>query len=193
MNPLPYNHFCCSGVNNSNLSLMSKNKAIVIQGSSRSHGDTRQYVNFLLELGQLDFEDLWNHKIGQYDYEYMNKDDDYLPLITRLIEDYDTWIVATPIYWYTMSGVLKTFLDRLSDLIRIHKDTGRKLRGMNLAALGISHGENFPEHFFKPFESSADYLGMNYLGSCHAWGDPKNINESIQRELTSFHNLVLTP
>lgn len=168
-----------------------RNKTVIIQGSSRSNGDTRQYVNFLVDQGKLDLEDLWQYKIGHYDYEYKNQDDDYPELITRLVEDYDTWILATPIYWYTMSGVLKVFLDRLSDLIRINKETGRKMRGMNLAALGISYGEDFPSAFFRPFESSADYLGMNYLGSCHAWGDPKNINDEMKSELKSFHNTVI--
>ncbi len=169
---------------------MNKNKAVIIQGSSRSHGDTRQYVNYLVDQGKLDFEDLWTYKIGQYDYDNANEGDDYLQLVTRLIEDYDTWIFATPIYWYTMSGVLKTFMDRISDLLRVHKETGRKLRGLNLAALGISWSEKFPESFFEPFRSSAEYLGMNYLGSCHVYGDPKNINESMQKELNSFHQLI---
>ena len=39
-------------------------------------------------------------------------DDDYRNLLMNHVLPADGWIFATPIYWYGMSGHLKTFLDR---------------------------------------------------------------------------------
>ena len=36
------------------------------------------------------------------------------PLIP-IIEKYDTLIFATPVYWYSMSGIMKVFFDRKND------------------------------------------------------------------------------
>ena len=42
--------------------------------------------------------------------------DDYHPLIARVLEQ-DIIVFATPIYWYGISGVLKTFIDRWSQTL----------------------------------------------------------------------------
>jgi len=89
------------------------NKTVIIQGSSRSGGDTNKIVNYMASKNTIDVIDLHNKNIGHYDYEYKNKDDDFIELITNIIKTYDTIIFATPIYWYSMSGVLKVFFDRI--------------------------------------------------------------------------------
>ncbi|WP_291800231.1 flavodoxin family protein [Lutibacter sp.] len=61
---------------------------------------------------------LYDKKINHFDYDF-NNDDGFLPLMKNVIEKYDTIIFATPIYWYSMSGVLKVFFDRLSDLLHV--------------------------------------------------------------------------
>ena len=53
----------------------------------------------------------------------------FLPTIKELNSKYDTWIFVTPVYWYSMSGQMKIFLDRITDLLKWHKDEGRKIRG----------------------------------------------------------------
>lgn len=92
-----------------------------------------------------------------------------MPLAKRIIENYDTIIFATPIYWYAMSAIMKTFFDRLSDLIRIEKGIGRKLRGKSLAMVSCSGHDDRAPGFPEPFKLTADYLGMNYLGDIHTW------------------------
>ncbi|MCP4458779.1 MAG: NAD(P)H-dependent oxidoreductase [Cytophagales bacterium] len=37
--------------------------------------------------------------------------------------------MATPVYWYSMSGIMKVFLDRIYDVLTIEKELGRKLHG----------------------------------------------------------------
>lgn len=134
----------------------------------------------------IDVIDLHNKNIGHYDYEYKNKDDDFIELITNIIKTYDTIIFATPIYWYSMSGVLKVFFDRISDILRIHKDTGRKLRGKNMAMISTSNHDNLIDGFNMPFVESAKYLGMNYLGDIHTYVKNDTLNEKIKLRIDDF-------
>ena len=116
---------------------MSKRIAIIL-GSSRGNGDTKQLTDIVKDHVNADVYDLNDYDFSYYDYEHRNRHDDFFPLVSKLIDNYDVFVFATPVYWYTMSAVMKTFLDRFSDLIRIHKDTGRKLRGMQMALISCS-------------------------------------------------------
>ena len=142
-------------------------RKIIIFGSSRSDGETRKIVNELIKISGSDLIDLNDYKISYYDYEHKNLDDDYLPLVRTIIANYDVLIFATPVYWYSMSGIMKVFFDRITDLLDEEKDLGRKLRGKNMAALSCSVGDNLGDNFWLPFRETAKYLGMNYLGDTH--------------------------
>jgi len=162
------------------------NKTVIIQGSSRSGGDTNKIVNYMASKNTIDVIDLHNKNIGHYDYEYKNKDDDFIELITNIIKTYDNIIFATPVYWYSMSGVLKVFFDRISDILRIHKDTGRQLRGKNMAMISTSNHDDLIDGFNMPFVESAKYLGMNYLGDIHTYIKNDTLNEKIKLRIDDF-------
>ena len=128
------------------------NKTIIIQGSSRSEGDTNKVVSFLAQSNNFDIVDLHKKNIGHYDYNYDNANDNFIDLITEIITKYETTVFATPIYWYSMSGTLKIFFDRLSDLLRVHKDLGRQLRGKNMAMISCSNSDYINPGFTEPFK-----------------------------------------
>lgn len=162
------------------------NKTVIIQGSSRSHGDTSKIVNYTASNNNIDVIDLYTKNIGHYDYEYKNKDDDFIGLMTDIIDRYDTIIFATPVYWYSMSGILKAFFDRISDLLRVEKDTGRRLRGKNMAMISTSNHDDIKEGFSMPFAESANYLGMNYLGDIHTYVENETINDEVKHRIHTF-------
>jgi NAD(P)H-dependent FMN reductase len=136
-------------------------------GSARSNGDTFKAVQLLQKMSGIGSIDLLDYKISQYDYEHTNRNDDFISLMKSVVEVYDTILLATPVYWYTMSGIMKMFLDRFSDLLSIEKALGRKLKGKKLGVLSCSVGSLCPTHFYEPFELSALYLGMRYAGTIH--------------------------
>jgi multimeric flavodoxin WrbA len=144
-----------------------ENKKVIIIGSSRSNGNTSKIASKISTQINADIIDLRNYNISYYDYENKNIADDFLSLIKLIIEKYDTLIFATPVYWYTMSGVMKVFFDRFSDLIRIEKELGRKLRGKSMFVISNSDDETLDYDFYLPFRLSANYLGMTYLGEKH--------------------------
>lgn len=144
-----------------------ENKKVIIVGSSRSNGNTSKIATIISNQINADVIDLRDFRISYYDYENGNVSDDFIPLIKSLIEKYDTLVFATPVYWYAMSGIMKVFFDRFSDLIRIEKDLGRKLRGKNVFVVSNSDEDKLDYDFYLPFRLSADYLGMNYMGNEH--------------------------
>jgi len=157
-----------------------ENKRVIIVGSSRANGNTVKIVESIAEQFNFDIVILSEYNISYYDYESKNRDDDFIPLIKNIVEKYDTLIFATPVYWYSMSGIMKVFFDRFSDLVRIEKETGRKLRGKKMYIISNSHDDELDYNFYTPFQKSAEYLGMNYLGNKHFNADQSDKLDSIK-------------
>jgi multimeric flavodoxin WrbA len=155
-------------------------KSVIIVGSSRKNGNTTKIVDEIANQYTMDVINLSDYEISYYDYESKNRNDDFLPLLKSLIENYNTFIFATPIYWYSMSGIMKVFFDRFSDLIRIEKESGRQLRGKKVAVLSNSHDDEIDFDFYIPFRKSAEYLGMEYLGNQHFNAEQFNKNNKIE-------------
>ncbi|MCB8959708.1 MAG: NAD(P)H-dependent oxidoreductase [Ardenticatenales bacterium] len=139
------------------------NNAIIVFGSSRRHGYTGQLVDEVARRHQLRIVDVSDYQMTPYDYEQRNRDDDFLPLM-REVASYSQIILASPVYWYTMSSQLKVFVDRWNDLLTIEKDLGRTLRGKS--GLVISTGGDVrPERSFAEcFMHSFQFMGMSYDG-----------------------------
>ncbi len=142
-------------------------KKVVIIGSSAHDGQTRKAVDLLRSFTVFELIDLNDFNIVYYYYRHTKADDDFIPLMRKIIDGYDTLIFATPVYWYSMSGIMKVFFDRITDLLDNEKDLGRKLRTKNMAVLTSSVGDNLGEDFWWPFKATANYLGMKYLGDLH--------------------------
>lgn len=172
------------------LNIYQMKRTIIIQGSSRSNGDTNKIVNYIADKYGFDSIDLNTKIIGQYDYEYKNANDDFLAIMTNVIENYDIILFATPVYWYTMSGIMKAFFDRISDLLRVEKDLGRQLRGKKMAMLSVSNSDDLNEGFNIPFELSSEYLGMTYLGDIHTWVENDSIPEIVKTKIDNFSSLL---
>ena len=167
----------------------------IIFGSSRSFGKTRAIIDDLLNASKIDLFDLNSYKISPFDYDHANRDDDFIPLIEKLLT-FDTWIIATPVYWYNMSTQHKLFFDRFSDLLTIRKDLGRQLRGKKLFVIA-SFGDSYPQGFEDTFKQICDYLGMRYLGSCFFYSGSANqeylTNNATQARLVGERLSITTP
>ena len=159
---------------------------VIILGSSRSDGNTRAVVNFLMEISDHDFIDLNDFQIGYFDYDNKNKDDDFIPLMRKIITNYERIIFATPVYWYSMSAIMKTFFDRISDLLKWEKELGRMLRGKAMGVISCSGDNDLMEGFEMPFRESASYLGMDYLGHVHAWAENETVEPEVQKRLSEY-------
>jgi len=142
-------------------------RVTIIQASSRSDGHTALLSQYILQNYDARFIDLNTKSIGQYRYDDDNDGDDFLPTMQELISESDVLLFLTPIYWYTMSGLMKTFLDRISELLKDEKSLGRQLRGMYLGCISMSNDLAIDYDFDMPVRKSAKYLGMHYLQYVH--------------------------
>lgn len=160
-------------------------KGIIIQGSSRSNGDTDTVVSYLENVTGFDVIDLNQRDINYFDYEFQNKDD-FEIIFKNMVQNYQTIVLATPVYWYTMSGVMKVFLDRISDYLYKEKDFGRMLRGKEMAMISCSNDDDRVEEFSLPFSRSAAYLGMEYVGDVHAWIKNNELSSEVKEKINAF-------
>ncbi|MGY3795347.1 flavodoxin family protein [Aquimarina sp. 433] len=160
-------------------------KGVIIQGSSRSNGDTHTVVSYLENVTGFDVIDLNQRDINYFDYEFQNKDD-FEIIFKNMVQNYQTIVLATPVYWYTMSGVMKVFLDRISDYLYKEKDFGRMLRGKEMAMISCSNDDDRVEEFSMPFSRSAAYLGMEYVGDVHAWIKNNELSSEVKEKINAF-------
>ena len=164
-------------------------KGVIIQASSRSNGNTSKIVCVIKAQTKFDVIDLNQKEINHFDYEFKNKNDDFNLLFKEIVKNYDIILFATPIYWYTMSGMLKVFLDRISDFLFHEKEFGRLLRGKQMGIVSCGSDATVFEGFEMPFVQSANYLGMDYLGHLHTWMEnddiPENVNSLIGEYVTN--------
>src|ERR1700722_6098373 len=116
---------------------------IALFSSSRRAGNTGQLIDRIaLELN-IEVVDLAGQHMSSYDYDHLNRNDDFEPLIKRVLAC-DQIIFATPIYWYAVSPAMKVFLDRISDLLETPDllSEGRRLRGKNAYVVCTSTGND---------------------------------------------------
>ena len=167
---------------------MEPTKTLIIMGSSRSYGDTRKIVDVIIAKTNANFIDLNAYKISYFDYDHRNKGDDFVEIATKMVQ-YEQIIFATPVYWYAMSAQLKTFFDRMSDLLKIRKPLGRQLRkGKKMFSIACSSDSTAYEGFTMPFKKTAEYLGMDYGGHLHSWVDAEmdTIPEEVSTKIDLF-------
>jgi multimeric flavodoxin WrbA len=159
-------------------------RPVILLASSRSAGNTFALARAALPEGCATLVDLARLDIGYYSYSNAHAGDDFLPLVQRLVAS-PVWVLATPLYWYTMSAQAKTFVDRLSDLLSSGNALGHRLRGKGLAVLCSGTDPELPASFDAPFELTCNYLGIRFLGSHYArfdgdrWAGDNAINAAL--------------
>lgn len=163
-----------------------KKDTLLILGSARGNGNTRMVANFLLEkMPQSELMNLQDFNFSGYDYDHKNSEDDFFQMAEHMLT-FEKIVFCTPVYWYSMSSIMKRFLDRWSDLVTIRKEAGRGLAGKKMFALCCSSDEEKHEGFFMPFEKTAGYLGMQYGDEIHTWIEEDKIPSEVKNNLVEF-------
>jgi multimeric flavodoxin WrbA len=141
---------------------------IALFSSSRRKGNTGRLMDRIaVELG-IDVVDLATLRISPFDYGHSNRGDDFEPLMERVLT-HEQVIFASPIYWYSVSPAMKTFLDRISDFLELPDlvPKGRRLRGKNAFIVSTSVCDEASPTFMGVFRETFDYLGMRFVGAAH--------------------------
>lgn len=145
-------------------------KVLILLGSSKGGKNTRHFVEARYPHPEVEVADLVRMEIQQYRYRKKGESaasDDFIPVIRKMIEA-DLVVFATPVYWYSMSGAMKHFIDRFSDLLSgDHKPLGEALYGRKILLHATGSDPRLPLGFEAPFSAMAIYFGMDYLGASY--------------------------
>lgn len=161
---------------------------LVINGSARTQGDTTAFVQHLFLSVNHQVVSLSSYFVSPYNYEHNYPKGDQFPEIINLVLSTDVVVLATPVYWYAMSGLMKTLFDRFTDLVTIDKQIGRQLADKKIFVIAVGAEPELPTGFEVPFKSTSRYLRMDYCGCIYH--STKHGRESEENEIRDFRRIV---
>lgn len=165
-------------------------KIAIILGSARKNSDTKFYADIVFKEQNHKIFDLLDFEISTYSYD--NKypiSDKFLNLIDELL-NFETFVFATPVYWYSMSGLMKTFFDRLTELKKEKKEIGRKFKNKSVLLLVVGSDKEISLGFEIPFKLTSEYFDMTYKN--HIYFSTRHIkteNENIEIKRNFINNI----
>lgn len=102
----------------------SGKSVLFINASQNADGNTAKMGSTLLDGVDHDTLNLVDYRINQLGQHF---DGDQFNDVVAAMEKADTIVIGTPVYWHTMSGSLKTLIDRFYDLQGKNALQGKKL------------------------------------------------------------------
>lgn len=138
-------------------------KVLVILGSSRKESNTHKAVRNLIPFSKYDLVDLNEKKLCYYAYDSTKMEGDDFPGIAQQMLDNDIIVFASPVYWYAMSGQMKVFFDRLTQLTDEYKSIGKGLKGKKTYLIVAGGKTGLPEGFEIPFRFTSEYFDMEFV------------------------------
>jgi multimeric flavodoxin WrbA len=137
---------------------------LIILASNRQDSNTEKLVTEIYKDSPYQLINLLDHHITPYSYTGQYSTDDSFMDVVNVMTEYDDYVFATPVYWYCMSGLMKTFFDRLTDLTAEHKEIGKGFKGKSASVIVAGSDLRLPDGFEVPFMLSAQYFGMIFKG-----------------------------
>lgn len=145
--------------------------AIIVLGTARAEGNTALAARRLVaDLGPGNAAILDLAALGLDEFRYGGRADrDGFADAVREILAFRQVVFATPVYWYAMSGVMKDFIDRFTDLLQPpDKALGRALAGRDAWLLATGTDPRLPAGFSVPFARTAGgYFAMRWRRACY--------------------------
>lgn len=154
-------------------------KVLGLMGSARRDGNTNDLLDVALkgaaeagaETEKLVLADYRIHQIA--DCKVCRQrgrciNDDDLPFVIEKLLDADVHIWASPVYWYTVSGLVKVLLDRFSCFLYWHPEVRfeERMRGKGAAIIAVQEEQEAEraQHLLGCLKWSFEFLGQHFLG-----------------------------
>ncbi|WP_077614797.1 flavodoxin family protein [Caenibacillus caldisaponilyticus] len=145
----------------------------VIYGGTRPKGNTEILTEMAIEgldvekiyLKDYHIQPITDQRHTEEGFQEIN--DDYNSVIERVLK-HDILIFSTPIYWYSMSGTMKNFIDRWSQTLRDPKFPDFKKKMSAKQAYVIAVGGDNPYikglPMIQQFQFIFDFMGISFAG-----------------------------
>ena len=99
-------------------------KILFVNSSPNRDGNTYRIGEELLKDKDHDVLQMADYRISQYGQVF---EDDEMKEVLKEMDKYDILVIGSPVYWYTVGGMLKTFIDRFYMLPEAEALRGKKL------------------------------------------------------------------
>lgn len=144
------------------------NNTAVIYSSARKIGNTSLQVSDYLAQQEGQSFCLDDYAILPYRHDKQYKEDDFYILFEELLS-FDHWVLASPVYWYSMTSQFKIFIDRITDYMddEALKTKLRTLRQKQFSLLSNAASPSAPDAFIDMFKHTFNYLGMTFQSHQH--------------------------
>lgn len=164
---------------------------VAIIGSARNDGNAAQIMDAVLAHIPAKRIDLNNYTIHDYEYGRLPDDSDNFLDLANEVSAADVILLVTPVYWYAMSGVMKRFFDRLTDLTTVMKPMGRALADKTIYVASCGTQPELPLGFEVPFRDTAAYLDMQYGGIYYrSMRDDEILTDEACEEAAAFGRML---
>lgn len=152
-----------------------KTKVLFINTSRNRDGNTEKMGEAFLEGIPHDTIFLNDYRIYQLGQQF---EGDQLSVVLDAMEQADIIVIGTPVYWHTMSGPLKTFIDRLYELDK----PVQALKGKKLYFLmqGAAPSAETKEHTPYIMSRVASQYDMEYMGAATSMNDISELRKTLQ-------------
>lgn len=168
-------------------------KLAVIHGSTRANGNT-EYLTYRAvpksEATHIYLRDYHIQPIIDERHEengFQDVYDDHTKVIDLMLE-HDVLVFSTPIYWYSMSGAMKVFIDRWSQIMRdpnythFREELGKKKAYLVAVGGDNPHIKGLP--LIQQFKYICDFYGMSFegyvIGKASKPGDIQSNHKALQ-------------
>jgi multimeric flavodoxin WrbA len=145
----------------------------VLYGGTRPYGNTETLTKHVIEglkVEEIYLKDLLIKPIEDHRHSsdgFQDLGDDYNSIIDRILP-HDLLIFSTPVYWYSMSGAMKNFIDRWSQSLRDPNYPDFKTKMAAKKAFVITVGGDKPTikalPMIQQFQYIFDFMGMEFGG-----------------------------
>lgn len=164
-----------------------------ILGSARQDGNTAALTSAVFQhLNDARVIDLNDLSIEPYSYDNPHETDDFCTL-AQMMAEAEAVVFASPVYWYSMSGPMKIFFDRLTNLTDFYKPIGRALNGKSAFLIAASNSAAAPACFEPPFAETARYFDMRWGGMLHARvQDRRDLPPDAMNRIKNFAAIIQT-
>lgn len=145
----------------------------VIYGGTRTNGNSEELTKYTIQGLEVESIFLTDYTIqpivdGRHATEGFHEvNDDYNAIIEQILP-HDILIFSTPIYWYSMSGVMKNFIDRWSQTLRDINYPQFKEKMATKKAYVIAVGGDQPNikglPMIQQFQHIFDFMGITFEG-----------------------------
>ena len=147
---------------------------LFINGSPNKNGNTAELAKILLNGKEYETLDLVDYKLYSYGQEFPN---DQFEEIVEKIKTAKTIVIGSPVYWHSMSGAVRTLLDRFYGPVEQGSLGGRELFFLFQGAAPTKQMLEFGEYTMSRF---ADLYGMKYMGMATDVKETKKLSAKIK-------------